>query len=69
MHSTPNTYDYIIIGGGSTGCCLANRLSAAAGPKGAGSESRPSRLLLGYLYSYARWADVGEPPGSSRAAI
>src|SRR5688500_17604678 len=30
MNPISNKFDYIIIGGGSAGCCLASRLSAAA---------------------------------------
>ena len=58
MHKDTNTFDYIIVGGGSAGCVLANRLSSDKNKSILLIEAgKKKHLLSKYPISFALFID------------
>ena len=57
MHKDTNTFDYIIVGGGSAGCVLANRLSSDENKSILLIEAGKKHLLSKYPISFALFID------------
>jgi choline dehydrogenase-like flavoprotein len=59
MSETLDSYDYVIVGGGTAGCLLANRLSALQGVRvllieaGGADDWRWIHIPIGYLYCFS----------------
>ena len=75
-----DTFDYVIVGAGSAGCVLANRLSEDAGTSVCVLEAGPRdwhpyiHLPAGFIKTFhmkgINWAYQQEPaPGSAEAAL